>query len=105
MTYGRTRASRSELARRRFAFLEEIQAMTSPSKRSPEPRVVTPCTLVTVETQPLRANPPARRDGRCVCCGGERPEMALRGGDPFCSRRCAHEWHGEPDDPSQSKPT
>jgi len=31
--------------------------------------------------------------------------MALRSSDPFCSRKCAHEWHGLEDDPGRSKPS
>ncbi len=54
---------------------------------------------------PLKANPPVQSDGRCVCCGGARPEVALRSGDPFCSSKCAREWHNQLDEPSRSKPS
>jgi hypothetical protein len=53
----------------------------------------------------MKANPPVRPDGRCVCCGGERPEVALRSSDPFCSSKCARGWHDQLDEPSRSKPS
>jgi hypothetical protein len=53
---------------------------------------------------PMRADPPRRRDGRCPC-GKERPAAAITRGDPFCSSKCAREWHNQPDEPSRSKPS
>jgi integrase len=55
------------------------------------------------EQPPLKANPPARRDGRCVCCGGDRPD-----GSPE-RRRVLLKKVREPvawleDEPSHSKP-
>lgn len=44
---------------------------------------------------PLRADPPERRDGRCVNCRGSRPEVAAKNGDPFCSTLCARAWHDQ----------
>jgi hypothetical protein len=40
-----------------------------------------------------RADPATRRDGRCPCCGRERPEVAVKNDDPFCSTGCARSWH------------
>jgi hypothetical protein len=40
-----------------------------------------------------------------VWCGKERPEVALRNIDPFCSSTCARKWHNQLDDPSDSKPS
>lgn len=44
----------------------------------------------------------ARRHGRCTCCGSERPEVAAKNGDPFCSTACARGWHGQVGNPSSS---
>jgi hypothetical protein len=43
----------------------------------------------------LRADPPHRRDGRCVNCHTSRPEIAVKNGDPFCSTHCARIWHDQ----------
>jgi hypothetical protein len=45
------------------------------------------------QQQQLRTDPPDRKDGRCVQCRGERPEIAVKNGDPFCSTACARDWH------------
>jgi len=51
----------------------------------------------------LPDNPPQRRDGSCVSCGGDRSEIAVKNGDPFCSTGCAKDWHGQlADSPSTS---
>jgi hypothetical protein len=52
--------------------------------------------------RPIRADPSGRRDGRCSCCGGERPEVAVKNGDPFCSTGCARRWHDQLGSPSPS---
>jgi hypothetical protein len=41
----------------------------------------------------LRADPAQRRDGCCANCRGDRPEVAVKNGDPFCSTGCARAWH------------
>jgi hypothetical protein len=41
----------------------------------------------------VRTDPPDRKDGRCVQCRGERPEIAVKNQDPFCSTACARDWH------------
>jgi hypothetical protein len=33
-------------------------------------------------------DPTVREDGLCFVCEGERPPLAIRHGDPFCSARC-----------------
>jgi hypothetical protein len=43
----------------------------------------------------IRSDPPDRDDGRCVNCRGERPEIAVRNHDPFCSTVCARGWHDQ----------
>ena len=45
--------------------------------------------------RPIRADPSPRRDGRCPCCGSERPDVAVKNGDPFCSTGCARGWHDQ----------
>jgi hypothetical protein len=52
--------------------------------------------------RPIRADPSRRRDGRCSGCGGERPEVAVKNGDPFCSTGCARGWHDQLANPSPS---
>jgi hypothetical protein len=37
------------------------------------------------------ADPPVRGDGSCVC-GRERPPVAVKHADPFCSTECARRW-------------
>jgi hypothetical protein len=55
------------------------------------------------EQPALPADPPQRKDGRCVSCRGSRPEVAVKNGDPFCSTSCARAWHGQIEDsPSTS---
>ena len=44
---------------------------------------------------PIRPDPSRRRDGRCSSCGNERPEVAVKNGDPFCSTGCARGWHNQ----------
>jgi len=45
-----------------------------------------------------RHDPEPRRDGKCVVCRGERPERAIKEGDPFCKTECARAWYrvGDP---------
>lgn len=45
--------------------------------------------------RPIRADPSPRRDGRCPCCGSERPDVAVENGDSFCSTGCARGWHDQ----------
>lgn len=48
------------------------------------------------------ADPPVRADGRCLTCNGPRTAhrkskplyRAAAERDPFCSTKCAREWHG-----------
>lgn len=40
----------------------------------------------------------------CVYCGGERPELAVMHGDPFCKTRCVRAWYGCPLDPATERP-
>jgi hypothetical protein len=51
----------------------------------------------------IRADPPDRKDGRCAHCRGERPEVAVKNGDPFCSTACARGWHDQLEDISSSR--
>lgn len=52
----------------------------------------------------MAADPPVRADGRCVTCGKQRTAhrkakelyRAAAERDPFCSGKCAREWHGCP---------
>jgi hypothetical protein len=49
-------------------------------------------------TGPLH-DPPVRRDGNCVNCGGPRPNIEDPKGiyrvyeDPFCSTKCCKEYY------------
>jgi hypothetical protein len=47
------------------------------------------------EQPSLRADPPRRADGRCVNCRRDRPVIAVKDGDPFCSNECARTWHDQ----------
>lgn len=38
-------------------------------------------------------DPPVRTDGRCVVCRGERPDLAKRYLDPFCSNDCCRAYY------------
>jgi hypothetical protein len=58
--------------------------------------------LPALYTQSIRADPPPRRDGHCPCCGSERPDVAVKNGDPFCSTGCARGWHDQLANPSPS---
>jgi len=40
-------------------------------------------------------DPSRRKDGRCAQCRGERPEVAVKNQDPFCSTTCARDWHDQ----------
>ena len=44
---------------------------------------------------PIRTDPPQRKDGRCTECGEDRPDVAVKNGDPFCSSVCARIWHDQ----------
>jgi hypothetical protein len=61
-----------------------------------------PSTMATNNGRSIRADPSRRRDGRCSGCGGERPEVAVKNGDPFCSTSCARGWHNQLANPSPS---
>ncbi|PYO40129.1 MAG: hypothetical protein DMD33_18770 [Gemmatimonadetes bacterium] len=41
-------------------------------------------------------DPPTRDDRACYVCLGERPSIAVKHDDPFCSARCAREYYGFP---------
>jgi len=50
--------------------------------------------------RPARPDPPIRADGRCAMWGkscstphGERPPLAVREHDPFCSTQCCKRYH------------
>jgi hypothetical protein len=34
-----------------------------------------------------------RKNARCLCCGAERPPVAVRHGDAFCSTACARAYN------------
>lgn len=38
-------------------------------------------------------DPPVRKSGRCRECRKERPPMAVKHADPFCSAECCREWY------------
>jgi hypothetical protein len=40
----------------------------------------------------------------CVQCGGERPVMAVKHGDGFCTTKCARSFYGCPLDPATERP-
>jgi hypothetical protein len=42
----------------------------------------------------LLADPPGG-DGRCTNCRSDRPEIAVKDGDPFCSNECARTRHDQ----------
>jgi len=37
--------------------------------------------------------PDVREDGLCFVCGSERPEVAVKHEDPFCSSACCREYY------------
>lgn len=42
----------------------------------------------------MKNDPRVRKDGMCYVCKEERPEVAVRDRDPFCSMECCREFHG-----------
>jgi hypothetical protein len=38
-------------------------------------------------------DPEVRKDGKCQVCKGERPEVAVKNFDPFCSATCSRKYH------------
>jgi len=47
-----------------------------------------------------KPDPPVKSNGRCVVCDEERPPVAVKQYDPFCSASCAKRWHKVSDAPS-----
>lgn len=42
------------------------------------------------------------KQDRCFLCGRERPEAAVKEGDPFCSTPCARKYHGTELEPTET---
>jgi hypothetical protein len=54
--------------------------------------------LTTTEGDPLarsaqKTEPAVRSDGKCYVCKSERPELAVKVGDPFCSSKCCQQHY------------
>lgn len=42
----------------------------------------------------MKPEPRIRKDGLCYVCKEERPEAAVKDGDPFCSNECCKRYQG-----------
>lgn len=51
-------------------------------------------TIAAAERSPPKKEPRVRRDGLCTVCKKERPVVAKKNLDPFCSSPCCRAWYG-----------
>jgi len=49
--------------------------------------------MIYIPGPPKKPDPPVRANGMCAVCGQERPPLAVKHEDPFCSTSCCKSYH------------